>query len=326
LRRIRTEVAALCSWAEAPARVSCNADNGLPPATQEADYLRQEVRSLTNTLQQTATASASSGKNTTLQKVWLPPADKTDVATVRQLLEFAQVTPGTHEQSRDAATDQVTMHPSYHLQAQVGAANGIGLRAAAEAERLQSLGARIQRISKALGQRESPVTGSLADTALQLDRRLGLLQEACEGPDCERLGASLRLLTSSIDVAISEAQRMESAQAEEKSNDPLAMEVALDTNPAQQAARLYAQVAGLDAVAERASAVERRLVEQEPRLTELGRFAADLAGAEEQARQATVALQATASAVEQMKKAVISGRDQLQRNVKSLEAKLAELQ
>jgi len=326
LRRIRTEVAALCSWAEAPDRVSCNVHNGLPPAAQEADYLLREVRSLTNTMQQAATASASSGKTITTQKVWLPPADKPDVATVRQLLELAQVTPGTHEQSRDAVTNQVTEGPCYHLQAQVGAANGIGLRNAAQAERLQGLGARIERISKALGQRDSPGAGSLAETALQLDRRLGLLQEACEGPDCERLSASLRLLAASIDVAISEAQRLEKAQAEEKANDPLAMEVALDTNPAQQAARLYAQVIGLEAVAARASTVERRLVEQEPRLTELGRFAADLAGAEEQASQAKVALQATASAVEQMKKTVISNREQLQRNVKTLEGKLAGLQ
>jgi len=330
LRRIRTEVAALCSWAEAPGRASASgsACNGLPPAAQEASYLLQEVRSLTSTMQQVTTASAALESKTT-HKVWLPPEDKTDVATVCQLLEFAQVTPSTHEQSRDAVTDlqaQVTSRPSYHLQAQLGAANGIGLRAAAEADRLQSLGARIQRISKVLGQRNSPEAGSLADVALQLDRRLGLLQEACEGPDCERLSASLRLLTTSIDVAISEAQRLESAQAEENASDPLAMEVALDTNPAQQAVRLYAQVAGLEAVAARASTVERRLVEQEPRLSELGRFAADLAGAEEQAKQATVALEATASAVEQMKKAVITSREQLQRNVSALEAKLAVLQ
>mmetsp|Transcript_45505 Transcript_45505/g.87477 ORF Transcript_45505/g.87477 Transcript_45505/m.87477 type:complete len:536 (+) Transcript_45505:71-1678(+) len=326
LRRIRSEVAALCSWAEAPGRVSGNALNGLPPASQEATYLLQEVRSLTSTMQQAATASASSGKMTAQQQVWLPPADKTDVATVRQLLEFAQVIPGTHEQSRDVVTDQVTTRPSYYLQAQAGATNGIGLQAAAEAERLQSLSARIQRISKALGKRDSPEAGSLADAALQLDRRLGLLQEACEGPDCERLSAGLRLLTASIDVAISEAQRLEHAHAEENANDPLAMEVSLDANPAHQAARIYAQVAGLEAVAARASTVERRLVEQEPRLTELGRFASDLSGAEEQARQARVALEATASAVEQMKKAVFSSREQLQRNVKALEAKVAVLQ
>lgn len=331
VRRLRAEAAAFCTWAEARGGAGpgvCGeaaAATAVPPLAQEAGWLGRDARDVAGLMQRAVVSTGALAPEAVPKGVWLPPDERLGVLAARQLLALTHVAPpaaptaaAPHELAGQATEGSVG-GVAYQLSALGGRG---GWFAAAEAEALQSLAERVRRVREALGSQAAPDSGSLADTTAQLHRRLDALQQVRDAPACERLRASVQLLSAEIDVAVSEAQCLEAMEAEERESD-IDADFAVEETAAEQAVKLHAQVMSLDAVALRVSDVDRLLAQQEQRHVELGRFANDLAGAETRALHTGEVLRAASKAAERMREAADTSREQLQRNVVVLEAKLA---
>merc|ERR1719436_1124772 len=149
---------------------------------------------------------------------------------------------------------------------------------------------------------------------MHLHRRLDILSQVQDDAACQRLRASMRLLSADIDVAIAEARHLQAVEAD------VSQESAED-GVAQQVSMLHEQVAGCDAVAQRVGEVQRQLGTLEEAHTELKNFSRDLAGAEAQAQRASELLIAAGEAAREMKQTVEANKAQMAANMSALERK-----
>lgn len=317
LRRLRAEAGAFCGWAEARSAGATSSSDGLLPLAREARQLGHDAHELAELVQRVVRGASPMEVEAVPKQVWLPLSERLDVTAAQQLLKLSRAPAASvaaQEELRPGAADGLV----YEL----SAAGAGGWLADSELASLRALEARMGRLRTALGAGPAPQGGSLLDAAACLHQRLDALQQVSTPEACERLRAAVQLLSTEIDVAVSEARHLEAIEAEEREGD-LDAELAAEETPAEYVTRLHQQVASLDAVALRVADINEQLMEREGLATELARFANDVTSAEARALQAGQVLRATATAAERMRQAADSGREQLRRNVEALERKLA---
>mmetsp|Transcript_107652 Transcript_107652/g.343601 ORF Transcript_107652/g.343601 Transcript_107652/m.343601 type:complete len:541 (+) Transcript_107652:63-1685(+) len=335
MARIRGEAEAFLSWADGHKKVQAQAaSSGESVVLQEASMLREEMTAISGLFHR-AQEVHSIGPEAACKRVWLPPSETDSLHMVQHLIDYNRFAQGHgHDSAPGSHSHGDHNRPvSYKFSAKMGKEGG--WLAAVENEVLAELEQRVKSIGAVLGKGSGSAGsaaagggaagsasegGSLANTMAQLHRRLQTLQHVQDAPSCERLRATARLLSSDIDMAISEARHLEAVEAD--AGPDLYEEDTL----AQQVARLHENLAPLDAVALRVGDIGRQLATQEGTYEELANFSRDLAGAEAQTRHASELLQAAAAAAMEMKSSAEANRIQLQANVKTLEKKLAEWQ
>eukprot|EP00435_Cladocopium_sp_Y103_P029682 s1157_g7.t1 len=142
-----------------------------------------------------------------------------------------------------------------------------------QAEVLPQLQARVDRLQELLGSPESSKEGeALRQQTERLSKRLQRLEEL-GGDACQRLLASMSLLSSQIDVAVAEALQLEALEAEQEREEkhwdskpvsPTSKALAHELDAAVETAetqveRLHEQLAALDGVATRVKEMEEQL-------------------------------------------------------------------
>lgn len=311
LNRLRKEVATLCDWAAAEQQGAGHADGQL-------QQLRKEVSEMGSTLK----AQAESELKNLPQRLWLPP-EQEDVSTAALLKrrDACEVAAGT-------SAGGVTGGASYSLTAP----SGWLLRS--QAELLPQLQARVDRLQQLLGSPDASEGEALRQQTERLSKRLQRLEEL-GGDACQRLLASMSLLSSQIEVAVGEAVQLEALEAEQEREElelskpvsptskALAHEVDAAVETAEtQVERLHEQLAALDGVATRVKEMEEQLSGGDAWRQRLEVFVQDLALAEARSAKACELLKSTAQAAASMKESSQAGKDQLQKDLGKLQAKL----
>ncbi|CAE8585420.1 unnamed protein product, partial [Polarella glacialis] len=304
LGRLRGEIGALCSWA---------AEHNAGSGSDEAELLGRKARELAQTMHKVAPAgSAATGVLGLPQGVWLPPpSEGAEVSTARWLLELERSSADGASAAQKASSSSGAGKASYQLMT-----SGSGWLMAAQAEALQGLQARLQGLQKLLGEpeesRDGASTASLAASTTELNRRLATLERIWDSDSCERLHVSVKLLSADIDLAAAEVNRLEAIDSEEEleaqellspPSSPKAGGPAEDSSLSteEQVTRLFEQLAGASALAERVSDLQRELGSAQRNSADAQRFAEDLAGAEANAARACELLKATALAASKMR-------------------------
>jgi len=177
------------------------------------------------------------------------------------------------------------------------------------------------RLRELLGKESLKHQQTLGGATANLTNRLNALSQAFDEKQTERLRASVQLLSCDIDVANAEAKRLEAFEAEERAAD-IGGENVLEDMPAERVAALHTEIANLDGVALRISDIDKQLIMQEATYRQFAEFSEDLAAAEARNKNTIELLQVTLSAAQTMKVAVKNSGEQLQKNMKVLEAKV----
>lgn len=320
LQRLREEVDAFCTWsATYKNEVQRSAGECAPQVVLEADKLGREARDVAQLVQQVVKSVVDPTTSTFPKRIWLPTQERSEVAAIQQIVEFSRTATAEPEFASDSQNVPST-GLSYQLSTSTGPKGNSWLMAA-ESELVHGLEERIQCIREALGHEGN--SDSLVNTAAHLHQRLNTLQKVGDDKSCEQLRASVQLLSSDIDMAIAEANRLEVLEAEEREIEFQGGSNVNDEDAPAQIAALYEQVASLDTVATHVIDVDRQLTSQEQLLNEISKFADDLGGAEARISHLQNVLQVVKTTTEKLCASATSNREQLQNNIRALEVKLA---
>eukprot|EP00928_Gymnodinium_smaydae_P013973 TRINITY_DN15064_c0_g2_i2.p1 TRINITY_DN15064_c0_g2~~TRINITY_DN15064_c0_g2_i2.p1 ORF type:complete len:538 (+),score=157.64 TRINITY_DN15064_c0_g2_i2:102-1715(+) len=314
LRRLRDQVNVLESWAHD--RKSVVVASGGQRASDEAYLVAKHTSELSDLVQQAVLAA--NVRDSLPQRSWLPESEAVDVGAVKQLL-VARRTEALDCGNSKAVGEEGA--GAYYEISGSSSANS-GWRSTAALEEVVDIEARVARLRELLGQ-EAPAVGggALIPAARELHDRLQRMDEASDDRGCERLRAGVQLLCSEVDVAVEESRRWTATAAEDKAM-LTGMSDSLQVIPAAVIEDLHKEVVGLSNLSSRINEVGDQLQKEERRTEALVRFAHDLAGAENRAAYTRELLQETLSVAEKMKESVKSSSEQLQKNAKTLEAKM----
>eukprot|EP00747_Dinoflagellata_sp_TGD_P057575 gnl/TRDRNA2_/TRDRNA2_150702_c2_seq1.p1 gnl/TRDRNA2_/TRDRNA2_150702_c2~~gnl/TRDRNA2_/TRDRNA2_150702_c2_seq1.p1 ORF type:complete len:738 (+),score=152.47 gnl/TRDRNA2_/TRDRNA2_150702_c2_seq1:49-2262(+) len=346
LRRLRAEVDALCLFAKGNNRVEAG-QSQMPSELAASSRLRSDATEV-DVLVHRAVASANEDAKAEAampKQMWLSPSDSTSVPTIRQLVQLCRSTAETGGEQRTAhagrtghgsrASPRVERSQesratdngrglSYVLSSDVGAGHGIFAAAAADA--FSSLELRAQRLSEAVKVHSGDAGESLAADIAVLHRRLQRLQQLSSDDSCERLRASVQMLSADLEVAVAEQARLSALEAEQVTDGPClgpgGVQTLVEQTPAQQIGSLYEQVACLSGTGARVAELEGQLSAREAALATASDFSQDLSAMEARMNYAIAELQTVLAASKAMHASAVSSREALQRSAAGLEAKL----
>lgn len=163
---------------------------------------------------------------------------------------------------------------------------------------------------------------SLASTLVSLNQRLQTLQHISSDAASEKLLAKTRLLASTIDVAVGEANKIATLEAEDRGLEAERGETTGEGAVVTEIRRLYKEVGQLSNLASRVDDINRDLDAHQPTIQEFEDFAESLATTELRVKYARELLVSTAATAVQMRSSVESSRLQMERNVSMLQAKI----
>jgi len=332
LRRLQEEVHTLCSWTEAR---QANPVHTLREVAvvSEAERLSSDVAEVAGRVRDVVDRVGGLSSEAVSRQMWLPPSASEELQGARSLLELSRVSCGSQDIGVSDSQGSPTGRggPNYRMDATLSKSSG--WLSAANAETLHALEVRVRHMRDIIGQTTLEQTESAGRTrkdqsilgaVASLSKRMEVLEKVNDDAACEQLLSSIQMLSADLDVATAEAKRLSALEAEEKEADEQAgpgIAVA-EATPADQIEKLHKDCATAQQVARRIDAVYLRLREQEQLFCSFGRFAHDLAAVEAQTRHAAELLKSATSVAMKMKDSVVSSREQLEKNVASLEAKL----
>lgn len=162
----------------------------------------------------------------------------------------------------------------------------------------------------------------MASTLVSLNQRLQTLQHISSDAASEKLLAKTRLLASTIDVAVGEANKIATLEAEDRGLEAERGETTGEGAVVTEIRRLYKEVGQLSNLASRVDDINRDLDAHQPTIQEFEDFAESLATTELRVKYARELLVSTAATAVQMRSSVESSRLQMERNVSMLQAKI----
>mmetsp|Transcript_65006 Transcript_65006/g.121072 ORF Transcript_65006/g.121072 Transcript_65006/m.121072 type:complete len:358 (+) Transcript_65006:78-1151(+) len=330
LQRLRREVEALCTWTEMRSNLAASTDKAAASGeradgTVEAECLAAEAKAVLQLASQAVAAGASSGAGNAMPKgaVWLgPTANYTDdTAMVRNLLSMHQ----TSAPSRSSSSREAPAY-SYKLTTELGAEGWAQVR---DAEGVAGLERRVQFLQQQLTTGEE--AGSLSSSVGTLERRLGVLQQACSEEACNKLLSSIQCIASDLEEAMYEIQRFIKLDAEERAMAAEGEVGATVEDVSTQIAKLHSEAlqqsrTPLRAVSARVTEVDNMLTAGEVTHKQLQHFSEDLTAVEARFAWTKTLLEETVAATTQMKESAKENRERMTRNLASLEAKLLAIQ